>query len=185
MYERSTLAVVQRHHSVYSCPADGAFLWLWQGVIAPSTRTHVTTLQEHAGALSAQAHGAAGGRHAALVHVEFTNAFLLLLLEFLQHAPLLPTLLVMHVSLPQDVGEHGSGGDPGDESQNPPESHALRLLPQEGVVVQPGEEVREALLGRLELDEVVVQHQLAHPRDAVAHPQHLLGLVDALGPLPR
>lgn len=39
-----TSAVVKRHHPVYSGPADGAFLWLWQGVVALGAGTHMTTL---------------------------------------------------------------------------------------------------------------------------------------------
>lgn len=177
----STLAVVKRHHPVYSRPADGAFLWLWQGVVARATGTHMTTLQKHTGALPAQAHSTAGGRHAALLQVEFTHTFLLLLLELLQHAPLSLTLSVVSVSLPQDEDERRAGGDAEDDGQNPPQSDAVVLLPEKSVVVQPGEEVLEALFGRLDLDQVVVQDQLSHARDAVPQPQHLLGLVDALG----
>lgn len=177
----STLAVVERHHPVYSCPADGAFLWLWQGVVALGTGTHMTTLQKHAGALTAQADSTAGGRHAAFLQVQFTHTFLLLFLELLKHAPLLLTPSVVYVSLPQDEEECGTSGNTEDKGQNPPQSDAVSLLPEKRLVVQPGEKVTEALFGRLELDQVVIQDQLSYTRDAVSQPQHLLCFVDALG----
>lgn len=179
-----TSAVVERHHPVYRRPADGALLRLRQDVEALDARAHVTALQEHAGPLPAQAHGAAGGRHAALLHVELAHAPLLLLLELLQQAPLLPARPVAVVLLPQDVQEGGTGSGAEHDGQNPPQPHAVPLLPEEGVVIQPREEVAEALLGRLQLDQVVVEDQLADARDGLPQPQHLLGFVDALGPFP-
>lgn len=164
------------------CPADGAFLGLRQGLVARAAGTHVTTLQEHTGALLAQAHRTAGGGHAAFLDVEFTHTLLLTLLELLEHAPLLLLLSVVHVLFPQDEEQHGTGGDAEHNSQTPPEFDAVRLLPQKRLVVQTSEEIAEALLGRLELEEVVVQHQLSHACDALSQTQHLLSFVDALRP---
>lgn len=178
-----TLAVVKEHHPFYLCPADGASLWLGQGLVALGAGTHVATLQKDAGPLLAQAHGAAAGGNAAFLNVELTHPFLLMLLELLQHAPLLPPLPVVHILLPQDEEERGTGRNPEDDSQNPPEFDAIRLLPQQGVVVQAGEKVTKALLGGLELDEIVIQHQLSHTGGALSHPQHLLRLMDAFGSL--
>lgn len=42
----------------------------------------------------------------------------------------------------------------------------------------------EALLGRLEFDQVVIQDQLSYTRHAVSQTQHLLSFVDALGSFP-
>ncbi|TNN84436.1 hypothetical protein EYF80_005429 [Liparis tanakae] len=100
------------------------------------------------------------------------------------HAPLLLALSVVEVPLPQDEEERGARRGAEDDRQDPPQSDAVALLLEERLVVQPREEVAEALFGRLELDEVVVQDQLAHAGDAVSQPQHLLRLVDALGSLP-
>lgn len=179
-----TLAVEKRHHPVYCRPADGAFLWRWQDVIALGTGTHVATVEKHQGPLPAQADSTAGGRHAAFFYVEFTHAFLLLLLELLEHASLLLALSVVHVSLPQDEEERGTRGDAEDDGQNPPQPDAVPLLPEKRLVVQPSEKVAEALFGRLELDQVVIQDQFAYACDAVFQPQHLLRFVDALGALP-
>lgn len=178
-----TLAVVQIDRPVYRRPADGTFLWHGQGVVALGAGAHVAALQEDAGALAAQAHGAAAGRHAALLQVQLAHAPPLLLLELLQHAPLPLDLPAVRVALPQDEAERGAGGDAEDRRQDAPHPHAAALLPQQSLVVQPRQEVTEALLGRLQLDQVVVQDQLADARHAVAQPQHLLRLVDALGPL--
>lgn len=91
---------------------------------------------------------------------------------------------MVDVPLPQDEEEHGTGSDAEDNSQNPPQPDAVPLFPEERLVVQPSEEVAEALLGRLQLDQVVVQDQLAHTCDTVSQPQHLLSFVDALGSFP-
>lgn len=143
----------------------------------------MTTLEEHTGPLPAQADSTAGGRHAAFLQVQFAHAFPLLLLELLEHAPLLLTLSVVYVPLPQDEEERGAGGDAEDDGENPPQSDAVPLLPEKRLVVQPCEKVTEALFGRLDLDQVVIQDQLAYTRDAVSQPQHLLSFVDALGSL--
>lgn len=89
----------------------------------------------------------------------------------------------MGVPFPQDEEEHGAGGDAKDDGQDPPQPDAVALLPQETLVVQPSEEVTEALFGRLQLDQVVIQDQLPDSCDAVAQPQHLLSLMDAFGTL--
>lgn len=90
----------------------------------------------------------------------------------------------MHVLLPQDVEERGAGSHAEHNRQNPPESNAGPLLPQERLVVQPSEEITEALFGWLELNQVVIQDQLSDSCDAVTHTQHLLGFVDAFWSLP-
>lgn len=90
----------------------------------------------------------------------------------------------MHVPSPQDEDERGTSGDTEDDGQNPPQPDTVPLLPEEGLVVQPGEEVTEALFRRLKLDQVVIQNQLSHTCEAVSQPQHLLGFVDAFGSLP-
>lgn len=89
----------------------------------------------------------------------------------------------MGVPFPQDEEEHGAGGDAKDDGQDPPKPDAVALLPQQRLVVQPSEEVTEALFGRLQLDQVVIQDQLPDSCHAVAQPQHLLCLVDAFGSL--
>lgn len=178
-----TLAIVQTDHPVYRRPADGTFLWLGQGVVALGAGAHVAALKEDAGALAAQAHGAAAGRHAALLQLQLAHAPPLLLLELLQHAPLPLDLPAVGVALPQDEAERGAGGDAEDRRHDAPHPHAAALLPQQSLVVQPRQEVAEALFGWLQLDQVVVQDQLADARHAVAQPQHLLRLVDAFGPL--
>lgn len=152
--------------------------------MALGTGTHVTTLQKHTGPFPGQADSTACRRHAALLYVEFTHTSLLLLFELLQHAPLLLALSVVHVALPQDEEERGTSGDAENNSQNPPQSDAVPLLPEESVVVQPSEKITEALFGRLELDQAVIQDQLSDTCDAVTQPQHLLSLVDALWSLP-
>jgi len=144
----------------------------------------MATLEEHTGPLPAQADGAAGGRQAALLDVEFTHTLLLLLLELLEHAPLLLALSVVEVSLPQDQEERGARRDAKDNSQNPPQSDAVALLLEKRLVIQSCEEIAKALFGRLELDQVVVQDELANTCDAVSQPQHLLRFMDALGSLP-
>lgn len=128
----------------------------------------MTALQEHTGAFPAQADSTAGGGHAALLYVEFAHTFPLLLLELLENAPLLLPPPAPHVLPPQDEDERGEGRDAKREGQDSPQSDAVPLLPQERLVVQPGEEVMEALLGRLELDQVVIQDQLSHARHAVS-----------------
>ncbi len=90
----------------------------------------------------------------------------------------------MCVPLPQDEEQRGASGDAEDDSQNPPKSDAVPLLPEKRLVVQPSEKITEALFGRLELDQVVIQDQLSYTRDAVSQPQHLLGFMDALGSFP-
>lgn len=144
----------------------------------------MTALQEHTGPLSTQAHGAAGGRHAALVQVEFSQTLPVLLFELLEHALLLLTFSVMNILLPQDEEEGGTSSHAKDDSQNPPQSDAVSLLPEKRIVVQPSEKVTETLFGRLELDQVVVEHQLSYACDAVSKPQHLLRLLDAFGSFP-
>ena len=178
------LAVVERHHPVYSRPADGTLLWLCQGLVALKTGTHVSTFQEHAGALAAQAHGAGAGRHCVLLHIQFLHASSLLLLELVQHAPLLPPPPALHILLPQHQQQRGAGGHSEHHGEEPPHPHAALLLLQQAFIVQPTQEVAEALLGGLELHQVVVQNQLPHPRHVLPQTQHLLHLVDALGPLP-
>lgn len=178
-----TLAVVQVDHPVDGRPADGTLLWLGQRLVALAAGAHVAALQEDAGALAAQAHGAAAGRHAALLHVHLAQAPPLLLLELLQHAPLPLGLPALGVAPPQHEEQRRAGGGAQEDRGEAPQPHAAALLPQQGLVVQPRQEVAEALLGRLQPDQVVVQHQLADARHAVAQPQHLLRLVDALGPL--
>lgn len=116
----------------------------------------MTAFEKHAGPFLAQADSTAGGGHAAFLNVEITHTFPLMFLELLEQAPFLLNLPVVHVSLPQDEEERGAGGDAEDDGQDPPQSDALPLLPQKGVVVQTSEEITEALLGRLELDQVVV-----------------------------
>ena len=178
-----SLAVVKRHHSVYGSPADGAPLGLGQGQVAGPAGAHVAALQENAGALPAQAHGAGGRRHRLLVQVQLTHAPPLLLLELPQDAPLLAGAPVLLVAPPQEQEEQGAGSRAERQRQQPPHAHAALLLAQQGLVVQPAEEVGQALLGGLQLHQVVVQHQLPHPGHALAQPQHLLRLADALGPL--
>lgn len=138
----------------------------------------MTTFQKHAGAFPAQTHGTAGGGNAALLDLEFLHAPLLLLLELLYKSPRLSALPVVNVALPQHEEERGTGGKPKHNEQNPPHPHAVRLLPQEGLIVLPGEKVTEARFGRLELDQVVVQDQLSHSCHALPHSQHLLCFVD-------
>lgn len=91
---------------------------------------------------------------------------------------------MVDVPFPQDEEECGTSGDTEDNGQNPPQPDAVPLLPEERLVVQPSEEVTEALFGRLELDQAVIQDQLSHTCEAVSQPQHLLSFVDALGSLP-
>lgn len=141
----------------------------------------MTTLQEHAAALPAQTHAAAGGRNAAFLHLEFTHALPLLLLELLQDALLLPALPAENVPLPEHEEESGAGGESKHEGQDPPHPDAVHLLPQERRVVLPGEEIAEALFRWLQLDQVVIQDQFSHSRQAVANSQHLLRLVDPFG----
>lgn len=175
-------AVVKRHHPVDRRPADRAELRRRQGVAALDAGAHVATLQEDAGALAAQADAADVGRQAALVHVQLPQPLLLLPGEGLQHHALLPAPPVVLVAPPQDVEQRGAGGHAQQEGEHLPQPQAAALLPQEAVVVQPGQEVAEALFGRLQLDQVVVEDQFADARHAVADAQHLLGLVDAFGP---
>lgn len=144
----------------------------------------MTTFQEDAGALAAQADAAGVGGEAALVHVQLAQALLLLLGEGLQQAALLPAAPALIVAPPQDEEEGGAGGHAKQEAEHPPQSQAGALPAEEAVVVQPTQEVAEALLGRLQLDQVVVEDQLAHARHAGAHAQHLLRLVDAFGLFP-
>lgn len=144
----------------------------------------MTTLQKNAGALATQTDAAGVGRHAALIHLQFTHPLLLLLAELLQHVALLPAALVVLVAPPQDEEQRGTGGDAEHNGQDPPQPDAVALLPEEGVVVQPAQEVAEALLGRLQLNKVVVEDQLADASHTVAHTQHLLGFVDAFGSFP-
>lgn len=179
----SASAVVKRHHPVDGGPADGTLLWLRQGVMALGAGTHVTALQKDAGALPAQTHSAAGRGHAAFLDVQFPQALPLLLLELLQHAPLLLALSAVNVSPPYHEEERGAGGEPKHQGQNPPQPDAVHLLLQERLVVLPAEKVAETLFWGLELDEVVIQDQLSHSGDTVAHLQHLLSLMDALGSL--
>ena len=143
----------------------------------------MATLQEDAGALGAQTDAAGAGGHISLIYLQLVHALPLLLLELLEGAALLLTLAPQRPLPPQNVEQCSAGGQPEQARQQPPEPSPALLLAQQRGVVLPTQEVAQALLGWLQLDHVVVQHQLAHAGHALAQPQHLLGLADALGPL--
>lgn len=163
-------AVVQRHHPGNQLTADGAVGGAGQGLVTLPTGTHMATLKENAGAAVAEAdHAGAGGVPSGS--------------EALQH-PTDPTLLpVPPVLFAQNKEEEGAAGQPAKGRQDLPEPDA-RLLPlQQRLKAQAAEVVAQALLGGQQLDGAVVQDQLANASEGRPDGQHLLGLLDAFGPL--
>lgn len=144
----------------------------------------MTTFQEDAGALAAQADTAGVGGETAVVHIQLTQSLLLVLGELLQHAALLPAAPVALVAPPQDEEERGAGDGAEQKAEDPPQSQAVALLAEEAIVVHPAQEVAETLFGRLQFDQVVIKDQFADARHAGTDAQHLFGLVDAFRSFP-
>ncbi|KAK6308326.1 hypothetical protein J4Q44_G00215970, partial [Coregonus suidteri] len=157
------LAVIKRYYPLYRCPADRALLWLWKSLVALVTGTDMPTLQEHTATLPAQTHRTGTRGNTSLLYIQLPHPLPLMLLELLQDVLLLPPLSVVNPLLPQDEEERRRSYHTKHRGQDPPDSDAALLLLHQGVIVQSAEEVPQALLGRLELHQVVVQHQLPDP----------------------